>query len=448
MNLKARYLLIEMANGRHAGDMHILRDIASKLGDKVIVPGVIDTTSAHVEHPMLIAKKLIELASIVGPQRVMAGTDCGFSSTSKSSAITGDVAWLKLKSLVEGARLASRTLFNTNVPVVSPYTSQSRTARVLLCTTGAQMNTVRKLYDALLSQRGVVVFPYIVNTESKEDLKSSYKWRIDWPILCVSTSPSTDDAVKEICADVNANNCEVKVDGIQVTRQPSLPVYSKEISKSLKYWDTEALVKEIVSRTARINVFDKRVLSSHGAPLKIEDGNKKQPCDVVVVGAGVLGLYAATRILQSGRSVIVLEKRNVVGGIWTYYANSTSQVNSSEGAYSFKDVLGDDNALRDHSSTSEVLQDISELAASLGDNIKLGAQVMRICKNPAGGYQVYTKGEGGQFTTFISDGVILAINDRRRGCVCPKVIDYDNFINEFDDDFKHDIKTNAVQVQR
>jgi len=514
INLKARYLLIEMANARHAGDIQVLRGFASKLGDKVIVPGVIDTTSARVEHPMLIAKKLIELASIVGPQRVMAGTDCGFSSTSKSSAITGDLVWLKLKSMVQGARLASRTLFNTNVPVDTPYISQSRTARVLLCTTGAQMNTVRKLYNALLSQSSVVVFPYIVNTESEKDLKSSYKWRIDWPILCVSTSPSTDDAVKEICADVNENNCAVKVDGIQVTRQPSFPLYSSEINESLKDGDTEALVKEIVSRTARINVFDKRVLSSHGAPLKIEDGNKKQACDVVVVGAGVLGLYAATRILQSGRSVIVLEKRNVVGGIWAYYANSTSQVNSSEGAYSFKDVLGDDTALRDHSSSSEVLQDISKLADGLADNVRLGAQVMRICNNPAGGYQVYTKGEGGQFTTFVSDGVILAINDRvgrprtfrcdgmetsniqivpgiadastgvdwkgkrvviygygafaiealrtsleagaehvvilarRRGCVCPKVIDYDNFINEFDDDFKHDVKTNAVQVQR
>jgi len=514
INLKAKYLLIEMANGRHAGDIQVLRGFASRLGDKVIVPGVIDTTSARVEHPMLIAKKLIELANIVGPQRVMAGTDCGFSSTSKSSAITGDLAWLKLKSMVEGARLASRTLFNTNVPVKSPFVSQPRTARVLLCTTGFQMSSVRKVYNALLAQGGALLFPYIVNTESEKDLEKSYKWRIDWPILCVSTSSSTDSAVKKICAEVNENNCEVEVDGIQVTRQPSFPVYSSEIINSLKDWDTEALVNEIVSRAAKINFFDKRVLSSFGAPLKIEAGSKTQGYDVIVVGAGVLGLYAATRILQSGKSVIVLEKRNVVGGIWTYYSNSTSQVNSSEGSYSFKDVLGDDSALRDHSSSSEVLQDISKLAAGLGDNIRLGAQVMRICKSPAGGYQVYTKGEGGQFTTFMSDGVILAINDRvgrprtfrcngmettrvqivpgiadastgvdwkgkrvviygygafaiealrttleagadhvvivarRRGCVCPKVIDYDNFINEFDEDFRHDIKTNAVQMQR
>jgi len=514
VHLKARYLLIEMANGRHAGDIQILRKFASQLGNKVIVPGVIDTTSARVEHPMLIAKKLIELANIVGPQRVMAGTDCGFSSTSKSSAITGDLAWLKIKSMVEGARLASRTLFNTNVPLASPYVSQARTARVLLCTTDAQMDVARKVYNALLSQRDAVVFPYIVNTESKKDIKSSYKWRIDWPLLCVSISHSTDDVVKEICADVNHNNCEVEVDGVKVTKQPAFPVYSGEIQKSLDVCDTVDLVKKIVSRTASINVFDKRVLSSMGAPLKIEAGNKKQICDVVVVGAGVVGLYAATRLAQSGKNVLVLEKRNVVGGIWTYYSNSTSQVNSSEGAYSFKDVLGEDSALRDHSSSSEVLTDIAKLAAGLGDKIILGAQVMRICKNPYGVYQIYTKGEGGQFTTFESNGVILAINDRvgsprtfncdgmnntgiqivpgiadastgvkwkgkrvviygygafaiealrtsleagaesviivarRRGCVCPKVIDYDNFINKFDEDFKHDIRTNAVQVQR
>jgi len=514
LNLKARYLLIEMANGRHAGDIQVLRKFSSQLGNKVIVPGVIDTTSARVEHPMLIAKKLIELANIVGPQRVMAGTDCGFSSTSKSSAITGDLAWLKLKSMVEGARLASRTLFNTNVPVESPFISQPRIARVLLCTTDAQMHVVRMVYDTLLSQSDAVVFPYIVNTESKKDIKSSYKWRIDWPLLCVSTSRLTDAVVKEMCAEVNRNNCEVEVDGIQVTKQPAFPVYSSEIKKSLDVCDAEDLVKTIVSRTARINVFDKRILSSLGAPLKIEAGNKRETCDVVVVGAGVLGLYAATRMAQSGKSVLVLEKRNVVGGIWTYYSNSTSQVNSSEGAYSFKDVLGEDSALRDHSSSSEVLTDIAKLAAGLGDKIILGAQVMRICKNPYGGYQIYTKGEGGQFTTFESNGVMLAINDRvgrprkfncegmkttgiqivpgiadastgvkwkgkrvviygygafaiealrttleagaehvvivarRRGCVCPKVIDYDNFINKFDEDFKHDIRTNAVQVQR
>merc|ERR1719320_1454995 len=56
--------------------------------------------------------------------------------------------------------------------------------------------------------------------------------------------------------------------------------------------------------------------------------------------------------------------------------------------------------------------DLQKLARGLGNKIRLGAQVMRICKNSTGGYQVYTKGEAGQFTCFVSSGVVLAINDR------------------------------------
>jgi len=227
--------------------------------------------------------------------------------------------------MVEGARLASRTLFDTNVPLTAPYISQARTARVLLCTTEAGMKTAQKVYNALISQRDAVVFPYIVNTESIKDLRSSYKWRIDWPIVCVSTSLLTDNAVKDICGDVNRNNCHGQVDGISVTRQPAFPIYSSEIRKSIQDSDIKALVGEIVSRTARINIFDKRVLSSLGAPLKIEDGNKKQTCDVIVVGAGVLGLYAATRIARSGRNVIVLEKNAT---LWAEFGHTirTAQV--------------------------------------------------------------------------------------------------------------------------
>merc|ERR1719419_768888 len=275
INLKARYLLIEMANGRHAGDIQVLRGFASKLGDKVIVPGVIDTTSARVEHPMLIAKKLIELANIVGPQRVMAGTDCGFSSTSKSSAITGDIAWLKLKSMVEGARLASRTLFNTNVPVVTPYVSHPRTVRVLLCTTNALMSKAQELYEACIATSKAVLFPYIVNLDSTEDLTSSYKWRIDWPIVCVSMSSFTDAVVRGICNDVNQNKCEVEIDGVQVTRQPAFPLYTNDVGVNLKSWDTKRLVNEVICSTTQANFFDKRVLSSLGSPLEIQDGKKE-----------------------------------------------------------------------------------------------------------------------------------------------------------------------------
>ena len=64
--------------------------------------------------------------------------------------------------------------------------------------------------------------------------------------------------------------------------------------------------------------------------------------DVVVVGAGLLGMLTAQRCTSAGFSVAVLEQRPLVGGIWSMYANSTSQVNSSEGGYCIKDILGED----------------------------------------------------------------------------------------------------------
>ena len=68
--------------------------------------------------------------------------------------------------------------------------------------------------------------------------------------------------------------------------------------------------------------------------------------DVVVVGAGLLGMLTAHRCTSAGFSVAVLEQRPVIGGIWSMYANSTSQVNSSEGGYCIKDILGEDQCCK------------------------------------------------------------------------------------------------------
>merc|ERR1719171_1593618 len=105
--------------------------------------------------------------------------------------------------------------------------------------------------------------------------------------------------------------------------------------------------------------FDKRRLVPGRNPAPLPE-----TVDVVVVGAGLLGLVTAARLQAAGRSCVVLEKRAVVGGIWSMYANSTSQVNSSEGAYCFKELLGEDlsAANRDHSPASEVLTDLHKLA--------------------------------------------------------------------------------------
>ena len=111
-NVKCKYILIEAANPRHGHEVAAFeRAVASGLFDssKVIVPGVIDTTAARVEHPSLVAERLLRFVRVVGhPSRVIAATDCGFASTARSVAITADVAWRKMQALVEGAALATK----------------------------------------------------------------------------------------------------------------------------------------------------------------------------------------------------------------------------------------------------------------------------------------------------------------------------------------------------
>ena len=75
--------------------------------NKVLMPGVIDTSSNTVEHPDLVAQRIIKYANILGSDRVIGSTDCGFATTASASSVSGEVAWLKLASLVEGARRAS-----------------------------------------------------------------------------------------------------------------------------------------------------------------------------------------------------------------------------------------------------------------------------------------------------------------------------------------------------
>ncbi len=77
---------------------------------KTVMPGVIDTTSNTVEHPEVVAARLINFLTILGPERVIASTDCGFASTASAASVSGEVAWLKLQSMVEGARLAEARL--------------------------------------------------------------------------------------------------------------------------------------------------------------------------------------------------------------------------------------------------------------------------------------------------------------------------------------------------
>ena len=107
---RPRTVLFEAANPRHAHEWQLFETVGVP-DDKVLCPGVIEPQSNYIEHPELVAQRIERYARLVGPERVMAGVDCGFSIHVGMQGIDPDVAWAKLSSLAEGARIASDRLF-------------------------------------------------------------------------------------------------------------------------------------------------------------------------------------------------------------------------------------------------------------------------------------------------------------------------------------------------
>jgi 5-methyltetrahydropteroyltriglutamate--homocysteine methyltransferase len=107
LKAKPRALLFEGANPRHAHEWVDWKNVDLP-DDYVLIPGVIDSTSNFVEHPELIAQRLRNYIDIVGAERVIAGTDCGFSTFAGFGAVDSEVVWAKLKALSEGAEIASK----------------------------------------------------------------------------------------------------------------------------------------------------------------------------------------------------------------------------------------------------------------------------------------------------------------------------------------------------
>jgi 5-methyltetrahydropteroyltriglutamate--homocysteine methyltransferase len=104
-------LSFEAANPRHAHEWEDLRD-AKIPDDKVLIPGVIDSTTNFVEHPRLIAQRLVNFANVVGRERVIAGADCGFATFAfVDNAVAPSVVWAKLAALAEGAKMAGDRLW-------------------------------------------------------------------------------------------------------------------------------------------------------------------------------------------------------------------------------------------------------------------------------------------------------------------------------------------------
>ncbi|MCL4188123.1 MAG: cobalamin-independent methionine synthase II family protein [Rhodobacteraceae bacterium] len=107
MSVPARQILFETANPRHGHEWAVFRDRAAEIPpDRVLVPGVIDSTTNFVEHPDLVAERLCRFVDIVGADRVIAGSDCGFGTFAGFGAVDPEIAWAKLASLAEGARRA------------------------------------------------------------------------------------------------------------------------------------------------------------------------------------------------------------------------------------------------------------------------------------------------------------------------------------------------------
>jgi 5-methyltetrahydropteroyltriglutamate--homocysteine methyltransferase len=109
MNVGA--IMLSMANPRHAHEYRLFAE-PGFLGDRLLIAGVIETTTNYIEHPQVVADRIERIAVAVGdPRRIIAGTDCGFETAAGSKMVVPEIAWAKLKVLCEGAAIASQRLF-------------------------------------------------------------------------------------------------------------------------------------------------------------------------------------------------------------------------------------------------------------------------------------------------------------------------------------------------
>ena len=109
LKAKVKYFLIESSNPRHSHEWKIFQDIKFPK-DKVLVPGLIDSTSNFVEHPEVVADRLIQFSTVIPKEQLMAGTDCGFSTFAGFGKIDENICYEKLHSLVQGTALASKMI--------------------------------------------------------------------------------------------------------------------------------------------------------------------------------------------------------------------------------------------------------------------------------------------------------------------------------------------------
>ena len=110
LRAKPQALLFESSNPRHSHEWQVFRDLTLP-EDKILVPGVLDSVTNFIEHPQLVAERICRFADIVGRERVIAGTDCGFSTFAGFGVVDPEIVYAKLSAMAEGARLASDRLW-------------------------------------------------------------------------------------------------------------------------------------------------------------------------------------------------------------------------------------------------------------------------------------------------------------------------------------------------
>jgi len=111
LKAKPMAILLEGANPRHAHEWEIWKTFKLPK-DKVLIPGVVETTSNYVEHPQVVAQRILRYADLLGREHVMAGSDCGFGTFAGFGPVHPSIAWMKMKAMAEGAAIASKKLWS------------------------------------------------------------------------------------------------------------------------------------------------------------------------------------------------------------------------------------------------------------------------------------------------------------------------------------------------
>jgi 5-methyltetrahydropteroyltriglutamate--homocysteine methyltransferase len=112
LKAKPAAIQFEASNPRHSHEWVVWKNVRIP-DDKILIPGLLTSTSNYVEHSELVAQRICQFAEIVGRERVIAGTDCGFGTFAGIGKMDSGISFKKLRALVEGARLASKKLWSS-----------------------------------------------------------------------------------------------------------------------------------------------------------------------------------------------------------------------------------------------------------------------------------------------------------------------------------------------